>query len=73
MLIKFVHENGKEYTIPVSQVVAMTNDGRPVAITHETNGSIVHCDATKSDFGKTCKRLRLEAPQVDLLDAIPEI
>ncbi len=51
MLVQIVTA-GKRYTIPVSQVVVMTDDGRPVAVSYVEGNSIVHSDATSSDFSK---------------------
>ncbi len=51
MLVQIV-TNGKRYTIPVSQVVVMTDDGRPVAVSYVEGNTIVHSDATSADFQK---------------------
>lgn len=68
MLVKFIHANGKEYTLPVSQVVVLVDDGRPVAVTYEQSGVIIHCDATKSDFARVCNDLKLNPPgKVDVI------
>ena len=67
MLVKLVHANGKEYVLPAHQVVVMSDDGRPLAVTYEEAGLIVHNDASKPDFGRACAKLRLVAPEVQVL------
>lgn len=68
MLVKLVHSNGKEYVLPTSQVIVLSDDGRPLAVTYEESGLIVHSDASKSDFAKVCARLHIVAPEVQILD-----
>lgn len=60
MLIRFI-AGGKSYTIPVTQVVSFTDDGRPVACTYQADGVIVHSDATASDFEKVLSDLGILA------------
>lgn len=71
MLVKLVHANGKEYTFPVAQVVVMTDDGRPLAVTYEEAGLIVHNDASKPDFGRACARLHIKAPETRVVGEFP--
>jgi hypothetical protein len=58
LLIKFIL-NGKSYTCEAPQVVVMTDDGRPVALSYEVTGgqAIVHSDARDTDFEAVLKSL----------------
>ena len=67
MFVKLVHANGKEYVLPASQVVVLSSDGRPLAVTYEEAGLVVHNDASKPDFNQACAKLHLIAPEVQVL------
>lgn len=67
MLVRLIHGNGKEYVFPASQVVVLSDDGRPLAVTYEEAGLVVHNDASKPDFGRACTKLRLQPPEVEVL------
>jgi hypothetical protein len=67
VLVRLIHANGKEYVFPVSQVVVLSTDGRPLAVTYEEAGLVVHNDASKPDFSRACARLRLQPPEVEVL------
>jgi hypothetical protein len=67
VLVKLIHANGKEYVLPAAQVVVLSDDGRPLAVTYEEAGLIVHNDASKPDFGRACSKLRLAPPEVQVL------
>jgi hypothetical protein len=54
------HQNGKQYRMPVDQVVVYNDDGLPVALTYLHDGLIVHTDLSATDFDQTCRNLRLE-------------
>ncbi len=56
MLVQIVTK-GKRYTIPVSQVMVLTDDGRPVALSYVEGNAIINSDATASDFGKVLAEL----------------
>ena len=59
--------DGRVATLQTAEVVTMDENGQPVAVTYEENGLIAHCDATKPDFGKVCRKLGLEAPKVEII------
>ncbi len=52
-------ETGKPLLITTKQVVIYNDDGRPVALTYEHAGLIIHTDASQDDFGRTCEDLRI--------------
>ncbi len=67
MFVRFVHaQTGKEYTIPVGQVIVLTDDGSPAAIAYARGNAIIATDAGQSDFAKVCAELRLAAPNVQI-------
>lgn len=67
MLVRFVHaQTGREYTIPVGQVVVMLDDGTPAALAYQQGNVIVATDAGQSDFAKVCGELRIVAPPVQI-------
>lgn len=68
MLVQFV-TNGKKYTIPASQVVVLTDDGRPLAVSYVEGTTVIHADATESDFAKSLSELgiRQTTGPVDIL------
>ena len=67
MLVRIRHTNGQEYTLPVAQVVVLSDDGRPLAVTYEESGLVVHSDASRTDFPQACRKLNIRAPEVQLL------
>jgi hypothetical protein len=58
MLIDFIL-NGKKYRIRSSQVLVLTDDERPVAISYAVGGAIVHTDAADNDFVQTLQNLKI--------------
>lgn len=56
MLVQIVTK-GKRYTIPVSQAVVLTDDGRPVAVSYVEGNAIINSDATAPDFSKVLTEL----------------
>jgi len=68
MLIEIVHQNGKRYTIPVLQVVTMTDEQGPVAVAYETAGLMVYTDATKADFSAAVQQLGLSPQKVTVYE-----
>lgn len=62
MLVSFI-KDGRRFTIPVSQVVVLTDTQLPAAIAYEHAGVIVHSNAAESDFGDLCRELGVRAPE----------
>lgn len=67
MYVVINHKNGKQYRIPVHQVVVHSDDGHPIAVTYEHAGMIIHTDRSKKDFDRTThmlkvKKLKIEEP-----------
>lgn len=69
MYISFIHENGKTYQIPVSQVVVYAEDGQPCAVTYEHAGLIVHSNGSMDDFANLCAQLKIRAIKPEEIDA----
>lgn len=67
MIARIRLSDGRSLTVPVTEVVVTDEAGQPLAVTYAENGLVTHCDATKSDFGKVCRRLKLTAPDVEVL------
>jgi hypothetical protein len=67
VLVRIRHSNGKEYTLPVAQVIVLSDDGRPLAVTYEESGLVVHNDASRPDFSQACRKLNIRAPEVQVL------
>lgn len=61
MQILINHQNGKQYRLPVSQVVVYTDDGHPVAVSYEHGNLIIHTDRAHPDFDRTVDSLRIES------------
>jgi hypothetical protein len=59
--------DGRVVNLRVSEVVTSDDSGQPVAMTYEENGLILHCDVTKSDFARVCRRLGLTPPRVEII------
>ncbi len=67
MLLRFVHrETGKQYTIPASQVVVLTDSGTPAVLAYQHGSIIVSTDAGQDDFTKVCNDLRVAPPSVQI-------
>jgi len=60
MFVEIVHENGKRYTMPVSQAVVYVDSGEPCAITYEHAGIVIHSDTEHKDFATMCQELKIK-------------
>lgn len=60
-LVTLHPDTGRPLLIRTQQAVVYNDDGRPVAVTYEHAGLIVHTDASQDDFIPTCRQLRIES------------
>ncbi len=64
MYVTIIHENGKTYQMPVSQVVVHTANGDPCAISFERQGMIVHTNSAMKDFHSMLADLHIQSVKV---------
>jgi len=63
--VEVVHENGKRYRMPVSQVTVFADTGEPVALTYEHAGILIHSDLEHRDFVSSCEQLKVKRINVE--------
>lgn len=68
MKVSFIHPASRErIELPASQVVVTDDTGRPLAVSYESSGIVVHADLNDGDFEQVCKGIglgnRYEKPQ----------
>ena len=64
MYVEIVHENGKRYLMPTSQVTVFADTGEPVALTYEHAGIILSSDLEHKDFVSNCEQLKIHRIKV---------
>ncbi len=69
MIVRLIIK-GKSYNFQASQLVAMTDDGQPIAIAYQNGKSVIQSDAVDSDFGQMLAELRIGV-SAPIVDAIP--
>lgn len=65
MFVEILHENGKIYQMPVTQVTVFADDGQPCALAYQTAGLIVHNSASSKDFDAACRQLQIKRIEVE--------
>lgn len=58
--VEVVHQNGKRYQMPVSQVVVFADSGDPIALTYDHAGLLIHSNVEQKDFASTCDQLKIK-------------
>jgi len=64
MIVRIVHENGKIYDMPVSQVSVHTENGDPCMLAYEHANLIVCSHVNEKDFERQCAQLKIDRIEV---------